>query len=148
MPEIRISPSSRQQRLLAAAVLTGAVVLPAATWIIGADARFLVIGPAVFIAVMIFHRPRLLLTPHACAAKGGRSVSYPWAEIRDISVRTGKNTRTVVLTTHDGKERTLPVPLDGRSLPDPEFDGKVRTLTECWHARRGWTDATERSGHH
>jgi hypothetical protein len=87
------------------------------------------------------------LTPEALVVRGTVRRVVPWGEVRAMGVEPLLWSRTVVVTTYDGRRHRLRAPVHTPFLaPDPDFKGKADAMYFYWLAHRpeGWTPPSQR----
>jgi hypothetical protein len=55
-----------------------------------------------------------------------------WPQVADIAIRLTPGSRLVVVTTADGTRFWLGAPVDGGTMPDPQFTSKFGQIVNYW----------------
>lgn len=142
LPSVRLRLTWRQRRAFVLTVL-GYQVLVWADYLLldgryGGGPRTALAGAAFLVMAAAMWWVGTSATRRGLVVHALPPMVIPWAEVREIEVRTQVGRKIVVV--HHGRElhrtTTLSAPFSGPISRDEDFQDKVRTLRSYWAAQR------------
>ncbi|WP_329165598.1 hypothetical protein OHB49_38895 [Streptomyces sp. NBC_01717] len=93
------------------------------------------------LAVIVFPRHGITLTPSAAVVHNLRRRIIPWSDVQGVHIESYLGQRTVVIYEASGRRTRLRAPVTGVLSWDRRFEEKFHTIGRWWLAQRGpdWT---------